>query len=415
MKNKLFSLLLAGIATLTIQAQTDYAKLGIERKVLFTMNKNEICTYVNTRNLQKGASLAKSEMYVEDTVKKVKTYVLNGERIKSTNEDIEYVHGSTYNGCMERDSIILQYGRYSDENDSAYISFGDRVFGPYHNTYLEAYDYQPEWEEFFFTQNSEVVREDDGYHWNIILRHDHDGMEYRMEVGKQGRTFFQCPNRKHTVNIMGNDVYKIRLDNTSYTLDSVKPDSNHLFYHDWKNNTIAVVKVYDDGNCVIRYGLFYDGEIDGLIFDCYGGYYIDKGKVRTIAQNQYFDFDTRTIKDIPQQPKEEYYEYSIEPDRREYVLGSDGVGFRIYVKDTPKDNAKIVENILKDNRLGYNIWDEKHQHRLFTIPGLGYILVDGMAVKADYPLLATLNTYVNAFRWVVVEGNQVVYYSYQIP
>lgn len=414
MKNKLFSLLLAGIATLTIQAQTDYAKLGIERKVLFTMNKNEICTYVGTRNLQKGAKDAKSEMYVEDTVKKVKTYVLNGERIKAANVDEEFLQGSTYNGCMERDSVILEYGRYSDENDSAYISFADRVFGPYEWTSLGAYDYQSEWEEFFFTQNSEVVTESSGYHWNIILRHDHDGMEYRMEEGKQGRTFFQSPNRKHTVNIMGSDVYKIRLDNTSYTLDSVKPNNAHWFYDNPKNNTIAVVKVFDDGNCIIRYGLFFNGEIDGLIFNCYGGYYIDKGKVRTIAQNQYFDFDTRTIKDIPQQPKEEYYEYRISSDYISYE-GRDDDGRSNYVKDTPKDNAKIVENILKDNRLGYNIWDEKHQHNLFTIPGLGYILVDGMAVKADYPLLATLNTYVNAFRWVVVEGNEVVYYSYQIP
>ena len=266
MKTRLFSLLLASImGVLAVHAQTDYAKLGIERKVLFTMNKNEVCTYVNTRNLQKGASLAKSEMYVEDTVKKVKTYVLNGERIKSTCVDTGYLVGSTYNGSMERDSVILEYGRYSDENDSAYISFGDRFFGPYHNTYLEAYDYQPEWEEFFFTQHSEVVREDDGYHWNIILRHDHDGMEYRMEGDKQGRTFFQSPNRKHTVNIMGSDIYKIRLDNTSYTLDSLKSNNVHWFYH----NTIAVVKVYDDGNCVIRYGVFYNGEMDGLIFDCY--------------------------------------------------------------------------------------------------------------------------------------------------
>jgi hypothetical protein len=410
MKNKLFSLLLAGIATLTIQAQTDYAKLGIERKVLFTMNKNEVCTKVETRNLQKGAKDAKSEMYVEDTVKKVKTYVLNGERIKSTCVDTGYLVGSTYNDCMERDSIILEYGRYSDENDSAYISFGDKVFGPYHRTSRDANDYLSEWEEFFFCQKGEKIT-DGGYARYITFRHDYDGMEYRMKLGKQGRTFFQSPNRKHTVNIMGNDVYKIRLDNTSYTLDSVKPDSNHWFYNNLKNNTIAVVKVYDDGNCVIRYGLFEDSEGD---FYCYGEYYIDKGKVRTIAQNQYFDFDTRTIKDIPQQPKEEYYEYHISSDYISYY-GRDDDGSSNYVKDTPKDNAKIVENNLKDNRLGYNICDEKHQHRLFTVQGLGYILVDGIAVKADYPLMASYNAYANCFRWVVVEGNQVVYYSYQIP
>jgi hypothetical protein len=46
------------------------------------------------------------------------------------------------------------------------------------------------------------------------------------------------------------------------------------------------------------------------------------------------------------------------------------------------------------------------------MPGLGYILVDGMAIKADYPLLASYNEGANCFRWVVVEGNEVVYYSY---
>ena len=82
MKNRLFSLLLAGImGVLAAYAQTDYAKLGIERKVLFTMNKNEICTYVETRNHEKGVNNIKFEMHVKDTIKGIYTYVFNGERI----------------------------------------------------------------------------------------------------------------------------------------------------------------------------------------------------------------------------------------------------------------------------------------------------------------------------------------------
>ena len=412
MKHKLFSLLFAGImSVLAVHAQTDYAKLGIERKVLFTMNKNEICTSVHTRNLQKGASHAKSEMYVEDTVKKITTYVLNGERIKSTSADVAYVYGSTYNDCMKRDSLILQYGKYSENEPSAYISFGNKVYGPYNwaAIAIEYYDFQLDWEDFFFGENCCPYDDYGEFIYIDPFRHDHDGMEYKMEEGKQGRTFFQSPNRKHTVNIMGNDIYKIRLDNTTYSLDSIKP--NLPWYHDHpEKEMISEIKVYDDGNCIILYGLFYP-----IRFRSFGGYYIDKGKVRKIAENQYFDFESRTIKEKEQQQANESYLYRIEPDEREYILGVSSVRMHIYAEDTPEENAKIVENILKDHRLGYSIWDEKHQHQFFTVQGLGYVLVDGIAVKCDYPFKASLNTYVNAFRWVVVEGKDIVYYSYQLP
>ena len=153
MKNKLFFLILAMVANVSVMyAKTDYAALGIERKVLFTMNKNEICTYVDTRNLQKGVNNILSEIFVIDTVKNITTYVMNGERIctgicTDYNQYGDWGIDPAYKGAEEmpsKDSIVIVY-RQSDGN---YIRYGKEVYGPYSyvssvgwNKFVFSYDY----------------------------------------------------------------------------------------------------------------------------------------------------------------------------------------------------------------------------------------------------------------------------------
>ena len=409
MKNKLFSLLLAGIATLTIQAQTDYAKLGIERKVLFTMNKNEICTYVDTRNLQKGVNNIKySEIFVIDTIREITTYVYNGERICTGlfSPDpgtygiayafwgVDPVHTAD---MPPRDSLILVY----QHKDGSYIRYGNEEYGPY--TCVDHIS----WNKFVFSYDTT---------WPIqnYYIHDADGMIYAAKG--QGRTFFQSPDKKHSAMVASDNIYKIRLDNVSYTLDSIK---NGRTYDPIQT---ANLSVFNDGSCLVEYM----GEMRGygdmgdgwdsyrgknthytVYAIAYGGYYIKDGKVHLLAQNEYFDKNDLTIK-----VNEEDDDAADNPSS---ISEDDYWQYDKYGRIDTKYYAELWNKLTRQVRYGYNIWDEKHEHNLFTIPGLGYILVDGIAVKADYPLMACRNTIVNAFRWVVVEGNEVVYYSYQIP
>ena len=246
MKNRLFSLLFAGImGVLAVHAQTDYAKLGIERKVLFTMNKNEICTSVDTRNHEKGVNNIKFEMHVKDTIKGIYTYVFNGERILSNESTIVTAHEDMEDAPV-RDSLILRY----ETKDGCYINFGKETYGPYKQIYPQ------DWNKFVYVL-------DNGYYM-----HDADGMIYQLSAGIQGRTFFQSPNKKHTALVSSDNVYKIRLDNTLYTLDSVKNG------FDEKNKNIADVYVFDDGSCVVGYGRYFKGDDMGVDYEFYG--YVDE-------------------------------------------------------------------------------------------------------------------------------------------
>ena len=422
MKHKLFSLLLAGImGVLAVHAQTDYAKLGIERKVLFTMNKNEICTYADTYNPYKGVDNIKAcEIFVIDTIRKITTYVYNGERIctgicaidEEDPGDNEYNEYTGYFGnwgidpahtwdMPSRDSLVVMYL----QQDGEYIQFGkELVYGPYN-----AIGYIG-WNKFAFTY-------EDPEESDAIYIHDADGMVYQAKG--QGRTFFQSPNKKHSAMVAPDNIFKIRVDNVPYTLDSL------IYRYDERYKVKAEVSVFDDGSCLVEYyysfafaegwGIDSDWDSDrgkrmmhSPAYSSQGGYYIKNGNVRLLAENEYFDKKDQTIKEkAKKESNDEYISFEIKNDdtwRRDK-----------YGRINAKYYAKLWENLMTQSRYGYNCWDKKHEHQLFTIPGLGYILVDGMAIKSDYPLCAFRNTIVNAFRWIVVEGNEVVYYSYQIP
>ncbi len=398
MKHKLFSLLLASImGVLAAYAQTDYAKLGIERKVLFTMNKNEICAYADTYNPYKGVDNIKFEMHITDTIKGIYTYVFNGERILSNDSTIVTDHEDMEDAPV-RDSLILRY----EKKDGCYINFGKETYGPYKQIYPQ------NWNKFVYVLD------------NSYYMHDADGMIYQLSAGMQGRTFFQSPNKKHTALVSSDNVYKIRLDNTLYTLDSVKNG------FDEKNKNIADVYVFDDGSCVVGYGLYLKGDDMGVDSEFYGyvdkefypdesigfaaskTYYIKNGKVQALSEDEYFDNKEQKIKTIEHE-NHEYRSYRYEIDSYNGISTYYG---DINLED--EDNyIQMVDDVM-DN-IVINIWDESHTHHFMTAKGWGYIYLDDKAIKSDYPLWAFRNPIVNAFRWVVVEGNEVVYYSYQIP
>ncbi len=407
MKHKLFSLLFAGImGVLAVHAQTDYAKLGIERKVLFTMNKNEVCTYVGTYNPYKGVDSIKAcEIFVYDTKKELETYIRNGERILSA-EKIEPAHMNDAYDMPSKDSLVLMYS----QDYAEYIRYGEKVFGPYSQVgYIG-------WNKFAFIDPKR----------NAVYMHDADGMVYPAKG--QGRTLFQSPDKKHTAKVSAKNIYKIQIDEVSYTLDSIEGDH-------------AEVSVFDDGSCLVEYfnsfefvdelyrGKGYNWDSNRgrymlhvrLDYSSRGAYYIKDGKVRRISKSEYFDRNELKIKrnENYRDPRiRSFFDEVMNDENRTYKyvisseegISSDDENFRLRNTDVYK---QMVEDVL-DN-IAYNVWDKSHTHHLITALGWGYIYLDGMALKADYPLLASYNEGANAFRWVVQEGNEVVYYSYQIP
>jgi hypothetical protein len=419
MKHRLFFLLLAGIAVLAVHAQTDYAKLGIERRVLFTMNKNEVCDYVDTYNLSKGVDECKFVTMVADTIKDIKTIILNGDRrLTST---ISYTPGQTvdcYPILFETKAFVffvLDHSRDKGEDiiasyrkgDDVYLAIGNETYGPFMDVwsdYNEWRDYDTGMEHHpqlkgSFRYQSKVD--------SLWYQHDADGMEYLLGDGDgtepMGRTFFQSPNKKHSLRLSA-DIYKVRLDDKSYQLDSLLD----------KDPTFAEAYVFDDGSCFISYKVFW-ADFAGYYKSTYGSYFITtNGEVKTVSRNQYIDIKDMSIKDPTSDESEEARTCPLPENTRrwdcEYYTCPeeyDKYGYRnnLYYE-------RKVKNTSLDSNLYYIFDDKQHKHHFLAVRGSGTIYIDGIALKSDYPMLASYNEGANCFRWVVVEGKDIVYYSY---
>jgi hypothetical protein len=421
MKHRLFSLLLAGImGVLAVHAQTDYAKLGINRRVLFTMNKNEVCDYVSTRNLSKGVDECRFYLLVIDTITDIKTDVYNGKRRFTSTVDYEpgetedchsYYGFSTQafgyytnDSTLTREDVIVSYKRGKDE----YLVVGNETYGPFMDVcsdyserrkeYITGMELHPQLKCSFHYQ-SKVD--------SLWYQHDADGMEYLLGDGDgtepMGRTFFQSPNKKHSLRLSA-DIYKVRLDDKSYQLDSLLD----------KDPTFAEAYVFDDGSCFISYKVFW-ADFAGYYKSTYGSYFITtNGEVKTVSRNQYIDIKDMSIKDPTSDESEEARTCPLPENTRrwdcEYYTCPeeyDKYGYRNNLYYERK--AKITS---LDSHLYYIFDDKQHKHHFLTVRGSGTIYIDGMVLKADYPMLASYNEDANCFRWVVVEGKDIVYYSY---
>lgn len=419
MKHRLFSLLLASIAALAVHAQTDYAKLGINRRVLFTMNKNEVCDFVDTYNLSKGVDECKFVTMVADTIKDIKTIILNGDRrLTST---ISYTPGQTvdcYPILFETKAFVffvLDHSRDKGEDiissyrkgDDVYLAIGNETYGPFMDVwsdYNEWRDYDTGMEHHpqlkgSFRYQSKVD--------SLWYQHDADGMEYLLGDGDgtepMGRTFFQSPNKKHSLRLSA-DIYKVRLDDKSYQLDSLLD----------KDPTFAEAYVFDDGSCFISYKVFW-ADFAGYYKSTYGSYFITtNGEVKTVSRNQYIDIKDMSIKDPTSDESEEARTCPLPENTRrwdcEYYTCPeeyDKYGYRnnLYYE-------RKVKNTSLDSNLYYIFDDKQHKHHFLAVRGSGTIYIDGIALKSDYPMLASYNEDANCFRWVVVEGKDIVYYSY---
>ncbi len=426
MKHRLFSLLFAGImGVLAVHAQTDYAKLGINRRVLFTMNKNEVCSFVSTVNPSKGVDECRYTLMAIDTITDIKTEVYNGKRRFTST--IDYEPGETedcyystfkkrafgYYTCdstLNREDVIVTYKRGKDE----YLVVENETYGPF----LEVYSNYNEWRDEYDT-GMELHPQLKGSFWywskedSLCYQHDADGIEFLLGDGDGagivapiGRTFFQSPNKKHSLRLSA-DIYKVRLDNKSYQLDSLLDD----------DPTFVEAYVFDDGSCFISYKGF-SVDFTGYGKQTYGSYYITTtGEVKTVASHQYIDIKDMSIKDKYHHtdvertcPLPEHYlwmqcsgEYTCPEEYDKY-----GYRNNLYYERKAKQT-------LNDTHICYMFDDNQHKHHFLAVRGSGYIYIDGIALKSDYPMLASYNEGANCFRWVVVEGKDIVYYSYLLP
>jgi hypothetical protein len=242
---------------------------------------------------------------------------------------------------------------------------------------------------------------------SLWYQHDADGMEYLLGDGDgtepMGRTFFQSPNKKHSLRLSA-DIYKVRLDDKSYQLDSLLD----------KDPTFAEAYVFDDGSCFISYKVFW-ADFAGYYKSTYGSYFITtNGEVKTVSRNQYIDIKDMSIKDPTSDESEEARTCPLPENTRrwdcEYYTCPeeyDKYGYRnnLYYE-------RKVKNTSLDSNLYYIFDDKQHKHHFLAVRGSGTIYIDGIALKSDYPMLASYNEDANCFRWVVVEGKDIVYYSY---
>jgi hypothetical protein len=361
-------------------------------------------------------------LLVIDTITDIKTDVYNGKRrftstIAYEPGETEDCHSDyrfstqafgyyTYDSTLNREDVIVSYKRGKDE----YLVVGNETYGPFldvcsdyserRNEYKTGMELHPQLKGSFWYQ-SKVD--------SLWYQHDADGMEYLLGdaqiVEPMGRTFFQSPNKKHSLRLSA-DIYKVRLDDKSYQLDSM---------FDYRPSFVEAY-VFDDGSCFITYERF-SVDFAGYSKDISGSYYITtNGEVKTVSTNQYIDIKDMSIKDQnPNTTKDErscpypegyWYEWSCSDDYtcpEEY----DKYGYRNNLYYERK--AKITS---LDSHLYYIFDDKQHKHHFLAVRGSGTIYIDGIALKSDYPMLASYNEGANCFRWVVVEGKDIVYYSY---
>lgn len=336
----------------------------ITKKVLVMLKQNEVLgwgEYISNFRVSQHGFIC----VLYDRVQKKETLVWNGERKICVDElQLEYIDMDDYDKCIYRYNVGNEW----------YIRIEKDIYGPY--DYIRYSTCYP-----MLGSNSDVVntkylhrREFEFSLMGESFIHDDDGTIYKSSEGKYE---FVSPDRLHRA-VIAKDIRIITIDNVNYVIPI----------------PVDLKKIYSPNICLFNDGTCYLAISCRDTNDSYNEYcyYITPSEVRPLnTQTEYFDLDSQKIL-----PKSQYRKSKPVRDFWELSWGY----------DSEKEESFI--------KYDFSFQDKTKRHFFNSNWNCDYVMIDGKKYGNKCPIDAFYDSVDNSFGWVVVEGNQIVLYNYQL-
>jgi hypothetical protein len=416
MKKEMFLMLIVLVNQISLYAKTDYALLGIERKVLFTMDNNEDL-YQADFDDEKYFFLiiSNSDGDYDDPVVFDYSVVVNGERKWKMANPINISN-------LDYDDLSKCIYEYIGPDGGVYVKDRDKSYGPYSKVLIgarryphgsgicarTAFEHYKKGQFEFWYDEEHFVHEDDG----------------KIRKFSKRRSEYTSPNKKHKVFIAdGNPLTAITIDGKNYDLTSALESYSKVNYCQGCSQPIGPVEpqwsrdiqdmpvnpiqyttdccIFDDGTCLFRIvnlgSSYFNGEL-GEYVNLFYDFYIKGDSVRLLSQgihekaedeNGYIIYDECGFEKY-----HTYYEY--------YDRKSDSI-LRYEVKKNKSQKMLLVLD-----KTG------KHHIILDIENKVGFVDEKRIDLDIVLPWSVKFNESKNAFQWVCIEGKDIVFYSYSL-
>ena len=421
MKKKMFLMLVVLVSQISLYAKTDCALLGVERKVLFTMNNNEnlhLSDFDDDKHLGLMTYFVVDSIFNSDHHEPVYKYslVVNGERKSNITNTINVcnLYYDDFSKCMYE---------YVGVDEGVYVKVGNKSYGPYTKVLLKPRKY-PFGNGSYHCTSFEHYKQEQFEFWydDEHFVHEDDGKIRKFSMRRHEYT---SPNKKHKVLIAdGNPLTTITIDGRNYDLTAAIKNYHNVNYteacdgeaigewYDWyfyldrfsEYPTLYTTDccVFDDGTCLYRIDQLDDGNAPDYMygdFPIYSFYdfYIKGDSIKLLAKHIGITKRDKNGKEIFDENGhcryDHFYEY--------YDRQSNSIKRRRTSDEEKFDNMLLV-------------LDKTGKHHLIMDIENKVGFVDEKRIDLDIvlPWSVKFNESKNAFQWVCLEGKDIVFYSY---
>ena len=340
------------------------------RNVIFTMKYNEILSSDECTTNMKIQNM-KFVLLVTDTLKNTQTFVWNG--IRKVTADWIHVMDIDFNN-YDKNTIIYKRG------NGRYIHILGQERGPYEwvGTGSRQYIYDVWWKPY---TNTYYNYNRNKYYFDLMgteYVHDYDGTIYKIS---EGRYKYVSLNKKHIATI-SQDRRVITIDMHPYVLP---------IGVDYKIVENPVVCLFDDGTCYYQQSVvddFSKSYKQTKLFE----FYITQKEIKKLTSDQSFNFETQQIVN------------NVDVNTEDFMpLFCSKFGWKML--------EEVNEWIIPYE---FSIQDKNKKHFFSANWAYPYVLIDGKKYGNACPIYAYYDDIQNAFAWIVIEKNNVVFYSYQL-
>jgi hypothetical protein len=395
-------------------AETDYASKGIFRKVVFTMNDEEELDqslyddpehFIIMTRFVAGYSEAMDDIYYHYSV------IINGERKYTMTNAYNYTKLDSYHP----ENCMIEY-LDPDKSEGVYVKSGDQSFGPYTSVLIRRRTY-PYGGETDYRTSFEHYKPNQFEFWydDEHFLHEDDGFVHKYS---KRRKDYSSPNKQFKVIIGdGNPLQALSINGRNYDLTSTLQNYRSRWYYDpcatfyyGEDPEEKLVEkmaqnpseyttdccIFDDGACLYRiinikgdsndkYDFYIKGDSTRRIMN----YIVEHELIEGCDAYENYDACCNEYK---------YYEY--------YDHASHSI-LRHKIEDEDDNKCESMKLVL----------DPSGKHHFIIDYDNKVAFIDSMRFDISGVILPWTIEYQEkekTFRWVCLEGKDLVYYSYTL-
>ena len=419
MKKELFFTITSLISCLPLCAEVNYPALGIDRKVLFTMNEKEFLyrsDFEDKNSFYLNTCFAVDSMFNGDYYEPIYQYSL------IVNGDLKCSMANPNNICnLYYDDFSKCMHEYIGQDGGVYVKMGNKSYGPYTKVLLKprkypygnnpyyrtSFEHYKQGQFEFWYDDEHFVREDDG----------------KIHKFSKRRSEYTSPNKKHKVTITNENPLKaLSIDGKTYDLaPAIETYWNVNDYYGgcqtiWidifdsigakmcktPKDYITDCCIFDDGTCLYRITNTKGRYNEAGEFESYD-FYIKGDNIRLLAR----EIREHEIMDNCNADMDDYYDECCKNHTYyEYYDRTSNNIFRREVMDS--ENKDKCENMLL-------VLDKTGKHLIIDVEKkVGFVNDKRIDLDIVLPWSIKFNENKNAFQWVCLENKEIVFYSYSL-